>query len=51
MTDDRGGEVPEPRGELHAAPPFLTWRVIYATVVGALAIQVIVYAVLTAVYR
>ena len=39
------------RDELHAAPPFLTWRAIYAIVVGALAVQVIIYAALTAAYR
>jgi len=49
VTGDR--DVPDPRGELHAAPPFLTWRAIYAIVLGALAVQVIVYAVLTVVYR
>lgn len=47
--DDKTGA--EKRDELHAAPPFLTWRAIYAIVVGALAVQVIIYAVLTAAYR
>ena len=51
MTDDHGPEAPDPRAELHAAPPFLSWRAIYAIVLGALAIQVIVYAVLTVAYR
>jgi hypothetical protein len=39
----------EPR-ELHDAPPFLTWRAIYAIVLGALAAEVILGAILTAVY-
>ncbi len=39
------------RDEMHAAPPFLTWRGIYAIVLGALVVQVAVYAALTAVYR
>ncbi len=49
MADE---QVPaESRDELHAAPPFLTWRAIYAIVIGALAVQVIIYAALTAAYR
>ena len=43
----QGGEA----GELDAAPPFWTWPRIYALVAGALAAQVILYAVLTAAYR
>jgi hypothetical protein len=39
------------REELDDAPPFLTWPRIYWLVVGALAAQVVVYAVVTAVYR
>ena len=52
-TDDghKDDGQPAARDELHAAPPFLTWRAIYAVVLGALALQVIVYAVLTAAYR
>jgi hypothetical protein len=34
-------------GELEDRPPFLTWRGIYLLVIGALAVQVVVYAVLT----
>jgi hypothetical protein len=41
----------EPRDELSDAPPFATWPRIYWLVVGALAVQVIVYAALTAAYR
>jgi hypothetical protein len=40
-----------PRLEMRAAPPFLTWRAIYAIVLGALGAQVILYAALTALYR
>ena len=29
-----------PRGEMDAAPPFLTWRAIYAIVLGALAAEI-----------
>jgi hypothetical protein len=32
-------------------PPFWTWRAIYAVVLGALALQVVVYAVLSRVLR
>lgn len=39
------------RDEMHAAPPFLTWQGIYAIVVGALVVQVALYAALTAAYR
>jgi len=28
------------RGEMDAAPPFLTWRAIYAIVLGALAAEI-----------
>jgi hypothetical protein len=44
-------ESDEPRGTLGDAPPFLSWRGIYALVLGALALQVVVYAVLTRVMR
>ena len=40
-----------PRAEMVDAPPFWSWPRIYVFVLGALAAQVIVYAVLTAVYR
>jgi len=39
------------RDELHAAPPFLTWRGIYLIVLGALGAQVVGFAVLTALCR
>jgi len=48
VPDSRG---PERGDELHAAPPFFTWRAIYAIVLGALALQVVIYAALTAFYR
>jgi hypothetical protein len=35
---------------MDATPPFLTWRVIYALVLGGLAAQVALYAVLTIAY-
>ncbi|HVZ88572.1 MAG TPA: hypothetical protein VHG72_16490 [Polyangia bacterium] len=37
------------RGELNDAPPFLTWRAIYAIVLGALAVEIALGAVLTAI--
>ena len=40
-----------PRDELDAAPPFLTWRAIYALVIAVLVAQVALYAALTAAYR
>ena len=40
-----------PREEMHAAAPFLTWRAIYTIVLGALVVQVVLYAVVTASYR
>ena len=39
------------RDEMRAAPPFLSWRAIYAIVLGALVAEVVLLAVLTAVYR
>ena len=42
---------PPPRGEMHAAPPFASWRAIYAVVLIALGAQVALYATLTAIYR
>lgn len=39
------------REEMHAAPPFATWRAIYAVVLIALGAQVALYAALTAIYR
>ena len=37
----------EPRDEMHAAPPFLSWAAIYAIVIGALAAEVAICAALT----
>jgi hypothetical protein len=51
-TDAGGGDrgtLPstEPRDEMHASPPFLTWAAIYAIVIGALAVEVVICAALT----
>ena len=51
MADSRERDERDERDELHAAPPFLTWRAIYTIVLGALAVQVVLYAALTAAYR
>ena len=47
--DGARGDAPsgEPRDEMHAAPPFLTWGAIYAIVIGALAAEVAICAALT----
>jgi hypothetical protein len=39
------------RAELRDAPPFASWPRIYAFVVGALAVEILVFAALTAAYR
>ncbi len=39
------------RAELGDAPPFLSWRAIYLIVLGALAIEIVLGVVLTAVAR
>ena len=49
-TTDQTTDEPA-RPELGDAPPFLTWPRIYFVVLGALAAQVIVFAVITAAYR
>jgi hypothetical protein len=36
----RGERPGAPRVEMDAAPPFLTWRAIYAIVLGALAAEI-----------
>ena len=36
------------RDEMHAAPPFLTWRGIYLIVLGTLVAEVVACAALTA---
>jgi len=41
----------EARAELSDAPPFLGWRRIYLIVVGALAVEVILFFLVTAAYR
>ena len=47
-----GGDRQDPaRAELGDAPPFLTWRAIYLIVLGALAVEVALGLVLTAVAR
>ncbi|HXJ19309.1 MAG TPA: hypothetical protein VMT03_03680 [Polyangia bacterium] len=38
----------EPREQ--DAPPFLSWRAIYAIVLGALAVEAVLGAILTALY-
>jgi hypothetical protein len=49
---DDEGAPPEPaRAEMHDAPPFLTWRAIYLIVAGALAVQIVAGAIITALYR
>ena len=40
-----------PRAELDDAPPFLTWRAIYLLVLGALAVEIVLGAALTAAVR
>jgi hypothetical protein len=47
---DATKETPD-RAELADAPPFLSWRAIYFLVLGALAIEIVLGAVLTAVVR
>jgi hypothetical protein len=43
---------PEPaRHELHATPPFLTWTGLYCVVAGALVVEIVLFSVLTLVYR
>jgi len=47
-----GGDKPDgAHAELGDAPPFLTWRAIYLIVIGALAVEVALGVVLTAVAR
>ena len=46
---DAGGSSSGRRGELDDAPPFLTWRAIYVLVLGALAVEIALGAVLTAI--
>ena len=51
MPTESGDGGAEPREEMHAAPPFLSWGAIYGIVLGALALQIAIYAALTAIYR
>jgi hypothetical protein len=47
-----GGEKQDgDRVELGEGPPFLSWRAIYLIVLGALAIEIVLGVVLTAVAR
>lgn len=52
-----GGSAPPPperpraRAELADAPPFLSWRIIYLIVLGALAAEIAIAAVVTGLYR
>jgi hypothetical protein len=45
------GTTEHPRAEMGDAPPFLSWRAIYLIVLGALAVEVALGAVLTVLYR
>ena len=58
MPDDPrpDGAVPPPdrpsaRAELADAPPFLSWRIIYLIVLGALAAEIAAAAAITSLYR
>jgi hypothetical protein len=52
MATPPGSDEQAPdRRTLEDVPPFATWRVFYAVVLGALAVQVVIYAVLTRVMR
>ena len=50
-TEPPATATPPPRDEMAAAPPFLTWRAIYAIVLGALVVEIIGFALLTAALR
>ncbi|MEO5766812.1 MAG: hypothetical protein ABIS92_00545 [Polyangia bacterium] len=58
-TEPGGGVTPSPpeetgapaRAELADAPPFLSWRLIYLIVLGALAVEIAVGAAVTSLYR
>jgi hypothetical protein len=43
-------EDPATPKELKDTPPFLSWRAIYAIVLGALAVEILLGAILTALY-
>jgi len=47
---DRSSSNPE-RRELRDAPPFFTWRAIYLFVIGALALEIGLGALVTVLYR
>jgi hypothetical protein len=47
---DTNDETPA-RAELDDAPPFLSWRAIYLVVLGALVVEIVLGAALTAVAR
>jgi len=52
----RGSAPPPPdppatRAELADAPPFLSWRIIYLIVLGALATEIAVATVVTGLFR
>lgn len=51
MPDETTAPGETQRQEMNAAPPFLSWRAIYGIVLGALGLQVVLYALLTALYR
>jgi hypothetical protein len=45
--DDEAGER---RAEMRDAPPFWSWRAIYLVVLGALAVEVVLFSALTKIY-
>jgi hypothetical protein len=51
MATATGGDAAEPRAEMRDAPPFWSWRAIYLVVLGALAVEVVLFAALTKLYR
>lgn len=48
MADD---QRPDARAELADAPPFLSWRAIYVIVLGALAVEIALGALVTRFFR
>jgi hypothetical protein len=50
MADERPGPGAR-REEMVDAPPFFSWRAIYAIVLGALAVEIAIAATVTVLFR
>lgn len=51
MSPERDDSPTGGQSDGHGRPPFLTWNALYAIVLGALALEIAAFSVMTLIYR